>query len=497
MSLFKIFGISDFELIGMGDDDEDDDVFPPIINQPETENPMPVMSSLNTMSENGLFTGVFPPRKQIQKIDIIEALNATSLSGNTFAYNMSCPECDDNDFREVYFLLSNDYAQLLRDFQASIGLRSALTGQVCRSYGFHSMDQVPMPSYAGLRLIEFYATLFGANRIMALCNVMEIQTGHGLMRADPQDLVMPPPPSGIVVPVPNDDATKIDDSKDTKVENAINSSANGDKVGSGGADEHLKTDSTTSQDKKVDNDKVAPTKVRPDADSKISAGAIQSNGNGNANVKIDPTPASDQQQAKPVSQPSVPKDKVVTKTGDSPVKDKVDEAAAAGGVAPAAKVNIPAGGGGSDLLSNNNVQSGGHKAESVWQKLSHKIKALERNVSLSGGYLEQLSVQYKKQIEDLQLAVRQSGEALAAASKARELDRVQIGQLQEQIGQLTIVVEEVSNRMETMGTWVNNMAVTHLVPKLLDPQKFGLQSLVSQTFWSPDIWSPNIRSLDV
>mgnify|MGYP001416201360 CR=1 FL=1 len=55
----------------------------------------------------------------------------------------------------------------------------------------------------------------------------------------------------------------------------------------------------------------------------------------------------------------------------------------------------------------------------MWQKLSHKIKALERNVSLSGGYLEQLSVQYKKQIEDLQLAVRQSGEALAAASGAR------------------------------------------------------------------------------
>ena len=85
-----------------------------------------------------------------------QALNQTSLVGNTFAYNMSCPECDDDCFRDVYFLLSNDYVQLLKDFQASIGLRSALTGQVCRSYGFHSMDQVPMPSYAGLRLVEFY-----------------------------------------------------------------------------------------------------------------------------------------------------------------------------------------------------------------------------------------------------------------------------------------------------------------------------------------------------
>ena len=111
------------------------------------------------MSKDGLFNrGVFPPKKQVQRggLDMALALNQTSLVGNTFAYNMSCPECDDDCFRDVYFLLSNDYVQLLKDFQASIGLRSALTGQVCRSYGFHSMDQVPMPSYAGLRLVEFY-----------------------------------------------------------------------------------------------------------------------------------------------------------------------------------------------------------------------------------------------------------------------------------------------------------------------------------------------------
>jgi hypothetical protein len=129
-----------------------------------TESPiLEPMSSLNTMSKDGLFNrGVFPPRKQVQRggLDMAQALNQTSLVGNTFAYNMSCPECDDPDrFRDVYFLLSNDYGQLLKDFQASIGLRSALTGQVCRSYGFHSMDQVPMPSYAGLRLVEFYVRI--------------------------------------------------------------------------------------------------------------------------------------------------------------------------------------------------------------------------------------------------------------------------------------------------------------------------------------------------
>ena len=85
------------------------------------------------MSSDGLFNrGVFPPRKQVQNgdLDMALALNQTSLVGNTFAYNMSCPECDDDSFRDVYFLLSNDYVQLLKDFQASIGLRSALTGKI-------------------------------------------------------------------------------------------------------------------------------------------------------------------------------------------------------------------------------------------------------------------------------------------------------------------------------------------------------------------------------
>ena len=62
-------------------------------------------------------------------------------------------------------------------------------------------------------------------------------------------------------------------------------------------------------------------------------------------------------------------------------------------------------------VSNNN-NNGGHGNTGVWQRLSNKIKALELNVSITGRYLEELSVQYKKQIEDLTLAVGQSKDAL-------------------------------------------------------------------------------------
>ena len=40
--------------------------------------------------------------------------------------------------------------------------------------------------------------------------------------------------------------------------------------------------------------------------------------------------------------------------------------------------------------------------ESVFVRLSNRIKVLERNMSLSGQYLEELSRRYKRQVDDMQ-----------------------------------------------------------------------------------------------
>ena len=143
-------------------------------------------------------------------------------------------------------------------------------------------------------------------------------------------------------------------------------------------------------------------------------------------------------------QPVTKNEKTPVKPVDSPVKEPPEVM-----VPPADKVQQK------DVVQNNNINHNNNNGGGVWQKLSNKIKALERNVSIAGGYLEELSVQYKKQIEDLERKVRQSGEALTASSKIRDQDRERQKILQDQIGQLKIVVEEVSTRMETMSTWVS------------------------------------------
>ncbi|XP_073827011.1 uncharacterized protein isoform X2 [Musca autumnalis] len=51
--------------------------------------------------------------------------------------------------------------------------------------------------------------------------------------------------------------------------------------------------------------------------------------------------------------------------------------------------------------------SNGPQSESVFIRLSNRIKALERNMSLSGQYLEELSRRYKKQVEELQQTLTQ------------------------------------------------------------------------------------------
>lgn len=121
--------------------------------------------------------------------------------------------------------------------------------------------------------------------------------------------------------------------------------------------------------------------------------------------------------------------------------------------------------------------SGGAPRESVWQKLSNKIKvifffitflskfsnnfvkfqSLERNVTLSSGYLEELSVRYKKQIEDLQLSARQTNEALTLLTEARNKDRQEIDQLKEDLRKLTSTVTNINTTMETAAIWVSEI----------------------------------------
>ena len=89
--------------------------------------------------------------------------------------------------------------------------------------------------------------------------------------------------------------------------------------------------------------------------------------------------------------------------------------------------------------------------EGVWLKLANRIKILEKNVNLSGGFLEELSVRYKKQIEDLQYAVEKSNEALSISSKYRQQERITVNLLSAEVANLTERVTNLTAHMEAMS----------------------------------------------
>ncbi len=195
VSHFKMFGVSEIELLGGDDDDDDDEEEPSLLSGSQedstfeedlsasTDNPVPpppptkgngLVSYLKEKVDEtiGRFVGVFRPRRDDAEL-MSAALNETSLWGNTLAHGVACPGCDRDRYREVYFILASDFEQLRRALELP-SLRRSVEEGVCQSLGFADIGSDLAVCSASL-LSEFYRTLFGTSRTVALCNVVALE----------------------------------------------------------------------------------------------------------------------------------------------------------------------------------------------------------------------------------------------------------------------------------------------------------------------------------
>ncbi|OAD62645.1 Protein osteopotentia like protein [Eufriesea mexicana] len=92
--------------------------------------------------------------------------------------------------------------------------------------------------------------------------------------------------------------------------------------------------------------------------------------------------------------------------------------------------------------------------ESVFLRLSNRIKVLERNMSLSGQYLEELSRRYKKQVEEMQRSLERTVSAMSEETRKRderELKKAEeIAILKEKIVNLS---KSVKNLLYDRDSW--------------------------------------------
>ncbi|KAJ7389002.1 hypothetical protein OS493_034391 [Desmophyllum pertusum] len=100
------------------------------------------------------------------------------------------------------------------------------------------------------------------------------------------------------------------------------------------------------------------------------------------------------------------------------------------------------------------VGSGGHK-ESIFVRLSNKIKALEQNLNMSTKYMEQLNQRYRKSLDELQKNSDKKIALLTNATKKAEVvinsQKEQLTKLQSKLDNLTSVVADMKARMDPLN----------------------------------------------
>jgi len=116
-----------------------------------------------------------------------------------------------------------------------------------------------------------------------------------------------------------------------------------------------------------------------------------------------------------------------------------------------------------------------NSGQTTWQKLSNRIKALERNVTLSTGFLEELSLKYIKQIEELNTAMKVAHESITTLTRREEAARERAELQAQQTEQLRQSLTALQDRVDLLG---GELLARHGLLLLLEVLVLGLVILL-------------------
>ncbi|XP_059473249.1 SUN domain-containing ossification factor isoform X2 [Neocloeon triangulifer] len=97
---------------------------------------------------------------------------------------------------------------------------------------------------------------------------------------------------------------------------------------------------------------------------------------------------------------------------------------------------------------------GGQQKESAFVRLANRIKALERNMSLSAQYLEELSKRYKKQVDEMQKAYDRTLAAVSESSRqAAQREQIQAEKFNSLEQRFLILAETAAILLAEKDSW--------------------------------------------
>ncbi|XP_049870627.1 SUN domain-containing ossification factor isoform X2 [Pectinophora gossypiella] len=483
ISLFKVYGTSEFEVLEKEssqhstpiDEDEDDEIIDvPDIPATESEPSKNLFGS----ARDAVMSIMKKAAQALVKTEVPNR-NVSSEHNDTSTDKMYkrccspshiivCDNCSETLYNEVYELISCS-SDKLTSLVRQVFLRETLkcTG-ICQRYGldFKSTKTIEFSS----ERVAYMNALFPPQYLAALCNMLAIKEKKVVLNTSFESENVT---TNITVDeTPQKINSETSSDQDVKLVPDKNNASTDDKI-----IESVPTEPTSSE-QTLETGNSVPIDVPHEEKEKVDDKKEET-----LNI-IEEKPVQEQQEDnKPISEAEKPSEPTVEQeTKDATPKTDIKNNKVE---LPVEKPKENSNGGeendqiiidndsfmsdfdqmavdptpaGKEASPNQNQAQTTFQKESVFLRLSNRVKTLERNMSLSGQYLEELSRRYKKQVEEMQKTfektVLQMTEERRKSNEREQKYLEQMANLQDQLTQMATLLKIL---MDERDSWFGNM----------------------------------------
>ncbi|XP_060803251.1 uncharacterized protein LOC106136859 isoform X1 [Amyelois transitella] len=480
ISLFKVYGTSEFEVLekessqhaALIDDDEDDDVIDipdvPIVETEPSKNLFgsardAVMSIMKKAAQALVKTEV--PK------NVSSEHNDTSSIENMYkrccspSHIIVCDNCSETLYNEVYELISCSSDKLV-SLVRQVFLRETLkcTG-LCQPYGldFKSTKTIEFSD----ERVAYMNALFPKKYLAALCNILAIKEKKVVLNTSFETELNST--SNITVEEsPQKVSSETNAEQDVKLMLDKNNGSSEDKTTE--TDQQEEKAVITEQIENIINSEELPKEGNDKIDDK----------------KVEPVPVLEEKLVEQTAEVIIDTNKPADTNLEAENKDAILKIDGKNGKVETTteKPKEVANNGGDEMndqimIDNENFMSEldqmavdptpvasqkenqaqtTFQKESVFLRLSNRVKTLERNMSLSGQYLEELSRRYKKQVEEMQKTFEKTvAQMTEERRKSNEREQKYLEQMATLHDQMQNMASAVKLLLDERDSWFGNI----------------------------------------
>ncbi|XP_039764649.1 uncharacterized protein LOC120637087 isoform X2 [Pararge aegeria] len=478
ISLFKVYGTSEFEVLEkessqhsahIDEDEEDEIIDVPDVPAAEAEPSKNLFGS----ARDAVMSIMKKAAQALVKTEVPN--NVSSEHNDTSTDNMYkkccspshiivCDNCSETLYNDVYELLSCS-SNRLTNLVRQVFLRDTLKcTSVCQNYGldFKSTKTVEF----GDERAAYVNSFFPPKYIAALCNILAIKEKKVVLNTSfetemnvTSNITVDESPQKLNSETNSEQELKLVPIKDNDTDDKINETVQPDDktIVPEQKNEHapieLPKDDKDKRDISIEDSQTIVEELQPLPEPQVDPTPQEKYAEEKSDNENLDSPKIEIKNGKDIT---VDKPKDTVNVGDDIIDQVIIESESFISELDQMAVD-PTPAGAHAALNQNQAQASLQK-ESVFLRLSNRVKTLERNMSLSGQYLEELSRRYKKQVEEMQKSfektIQQMSEERRKSTEREQKYLEQMTLLQDKLAQMTITLEIL---MEESNTWFGTL----------------------------------------